>query len=113
MTVYAANLKFNRTDPKSMAQTLFNYFLAQYGDIIRCQCRSEAELAAMIAANEAYNKHEDSFGGFGGIPPWNDQQLKLKRENIEREAEEVKDSEAMIKFLRDRFLVGLLEKNES
>lgn len=113
MTVYAALLKFNRTDPKSMAQTLFNYFLAQYEDTIRVQCREEAELAGMIAANKAYEQHEDNCGGFGGMPPWSNQQLELKRKHIEEYDAQVKDANAMVKFLRDRFLVGLLDKNET
>jgi hypothetical protein len=107
MNIHAAQLMFNRENNVSIAKAMFNYFLAQYADSISRKVVAEADVAAMRAANTEYQKHDDAIG-FGGRPPWNDLQIKHKEQQLAYIAEEVKDAESIIKFMRDRFLFGMI-----
>lgn len=86
---------------------MFNYFLEQYADVTRRQVVCEAELASMRAANEEFNKHDDFGGGFSQ-DPFSSATIKHKEEEIIRIAEEVKDAHAILIFMRDRFLEGMI-----
>jgi len=107
MMIFPVNLEFDRTDKKSIAKTLFNYFLAQYADTTRRQVIGGAELASMRVANEEYRKHEE-FGGGWSNDPYSDLQIKNKEVIIKRLSEEVADAQAIINFMRDRFLEGMI-----
>ena len=107
MTVYAANLKFDRANKTSIAKSMFNYFLAQYESAIRQQVIGNAELSSMNAANTEFQRHDDFGGGFSNNP-YSDAQIKHKEQTLEELDEQVKDAEAIIKFMRDRFLFGLV-----
>lgn len=101
MQIYAANLSFDRKSEVSISKTMFNYFLAQYADAVSRKVTRQADVAAMRAANLAYQQHDDAIG-FGGRLPWNDLQIKRKEQELEGIIEEVKDAEALVNFIRDR-----------
>jgi len=111
MTVYSANLVFKRDDNISIAKVIFDYFLAQYADAIRRQKTCGATLASFHAANQGYQEKMDGEGmGVGGWYnlPYNDSIIKIKNEELARIDEEVKDAEAIVKFMRNRFLAGMV-----
>jgi hypothetical protein len=107
MILNSAHFTFDRTKNVSIAKAMFNYFLAQYEDAIRRHVIAGADVAAMRAANTEYQKHDDAIG-FGGRPPWNDLQIQRKEKEFADIGEEVKDAESIIKFMRDRFLFGMI-----
>jgi cation transport regulator ChaB len=112
MNVFAANLKFNALNDQTIAKVIFNYFLAQYTDVVKRNCHASATLSAMKAANKAYEedyrRNDMGVGGFMTGQPYTSHKIQYAEEDLKKVIEEMKEAEAVIQFLRDRFLAGVL-----
>lgn len=108
MMINAANLEFDRTNNKSIAKTMFNYFLSQYAEATRRQVIGESELKAMHIANAEFNKNSEFGGGFSR-DPYSSDHIRNKEEMNKLITEEVQDAHAIMIFLRDRLLEGMVD----
>lgn len=104
MIINATQLKFDRSNEVSISKVMFNFFLETYKETIRMNTYAIADLSVCRAANAEYLSK--AFGIDDRLP-YNSAQIEYKKQQVITMEEEMKDAEAIVKFLRDKFLKGL------
>ena len=109
MIIQEQEVQFNPDDPKNMAQALFNIFLYTYTNAIASKIYIESKIVAMKAANKAYEDECSKHGpiGFCMNHPFTDEILQQKQKELDFVNINLIESQAMMLFIRDRFLEGI------
>ena len=101
------NGELKSSDPKEVAQTIFDFFMWQYEDSVRneisARCDIEAAKAANAAASCEYEK-ENLGPGMGPRLPYNTSDLFSKTTEANRAKKQLKEAKLLLNFIRDRFI---------
>lgn len=106
MNIIANNITFDRNDPKSIAQALYDYLLWLHGQHVRNAVIGKSDIVGALSANRAYDMERKKYNDAVGwrMPPYSDAVIINMRTESDRLDEIVIDSDSLLKFYFNKFV---------